>query len=257
VKLIIHPLFILAVILAVASSAAAFMFAFVFAVIIHETSHIIVAKHYAIFPAKITLLPFGGQCDIDCRFLPKIHKIIILLGGAFGNSVACVVFGTLVWLFPTVFLYLEYIAAANFLTAVINLLPIFPFDGGKIAAEFINKKIMKIISCFAFAILLIISLIYFNIFLIFFSVVMLITINLNSAQTTLSSALRVKTGRFCEVAVNSHQTLFEIYKMVSPIYPTKFILTDCKNKFFYESDLEKLLITNPISTKISVLRDAL
>jgi len=250
VKLFIHPVWILSIALAVYYSATVFLVALVLAVIIHELSHGLVAIAFGITPTRLSILPFGGQIDIDCDFLSRKRKDIVLLAGPAGNFVLSVIFGVLVWLFPTVFIYLEYIVTANFITGIMNLLPLSTLDGGKILSNHINGKIVLIFSNIVFAVVLMISIYYLNLLWIGFTVIMLISINLGTKTTKYVSKFRPKTGKVIEFAVNSKQTLFSVYKMLPTNSPAKFIITDKNNRVFYENDLELWLNKYSVHTKI-------
>jgi Zn-dependent protease len=235
---------------AVYYSAGVFMAALILAVIIHELSHSIGAAAFGIVPTRLAILPFGGQIDIDCVFLTMRQKNIVLLSGAAGNFAAAVIFGVLVWLFPTAFLYLEYIVVANFITGFMNLLPLASFDGGKLAANYLGGRFILIFSNIVFGVLLFFSVSKFNFLLTFFAAVMIITINFEYKNTKYISKIHAKTGKVTECAVSSGQTIFAVYKLVDKTRPTKFIVSDKNNRTFYECDLEKWLTKYPADTKL-------
>jgi Zn-dependent protease len=238
---------------AVFLSAALFMAALLAAVIIHELGHAFAARNFGISATRISIMPFGGSVDIDCGFLSARRKNIVLLAGPVANLFVAMLCGVMIWLFPVLFMCLEYLAAANFITGAMNLLPIYPLDGGKIISNYIAPKYILWASNFLFFVLLIFAVAVFNFLLIFFAAVMLVCINFEFKTTNYKSkfAQYQKTGKFVTVAVNSDQTLFSVYKAVDSRRPTQFIVVDRNNVAFYESDLEKWLLSNPIMTKIS------
>ncbi|MDR1917556.1 MAG: site-2 protease family protein [Christensenellaceae bacterium] len=249
-KLFIHPVFFVAVAVAVYYSATVFLVALILAVLVHELSHSIGASVFGIVPTRLAILPFGGQIDIDCEFLTTRQKNIVLLSGPIGNFVVAIIFGIAVWLFPTAFLYLEYIVVANFITGFMNLLPIYTFDGGKLISHYLGNKPVLMFSNIVFAVLLCFAIFKFNLLLTFFSVIIIISINFEYNSTKYISKIHTKTGKITEYAISANQTIFDVYKSVDAAHPTKFIIADKDNKFFYESDLEKWLTKYPIDTKI-------
>jgi Zn-dependent protease len=222
----------------------------ILAVIIHELCHSIGASAFGIVPTQLSILPFGGKIDIDCEFLSNRQKNIVLLSGPTGNFTVAIIFGIMVWLFPTFFMYLEYIVVANFITGLMNLLPVTTFDGGKLISNYVGEKPILIFSNFIFIVLLIYSIWHFNFFGLLFAVMMIITINFEHKNTCFSSKIHTKMGKIIEYAIQSNQTIFTAYKMVNKTRPTKFVVTDRDNCIFYETDLEKWLTKYPIDTKI-------
>ena len=91
----------------------------------------------------MTLTPFGGVLNLKTKILTSQQKTLIYLAGPVASLLFSMFFGVLVWLFPVIFIYLEYLVAANFLVGVINLLPVYPLDGGKIL-----KEILKFLSLY-------------------------------------------------------------------------------------------------------------
>ncbi|MCL2587751.1 MAG: site-2 protease family protein [Firmicutes bacterium] len=109
-----------------------FFLALVVVVLVHEFSHIMVARHFGVRVERLRLLPFGAQIQIDVGFLTQRQRLLILLAGVGGNIVFALSLGLFLWLFPAVFLWIEPLIIANAIVVAMNLLPIWPLDGGKI-----------------------------------------------------------------------------------------------------------------------------
>lgn len=248
----VHPLFVLTAVVAIIFSVTNFFIALTFAVIAHELAHAVVAKKIGVIAARITLTPFGGALNLQSNILTPHQKCVIYWAGPIASLLFSLLFGVVVWLFPTIFICLEYLVAANFLVGVINLLPIYPLDGGKILAQYISTKAILIWSDLCFVALLIGALIMFNWWWIFFAVIMLIQINWDFKQSLyydkFSYRGKQKTGKFVRCAILSSATLFSAYKMIDKKHPTEFVVTDCKNRIFYEDDLEQWLLQNSADT---------
>jgi Zn-dependent protease/predicted transcriptional regulator len=104
-------------------------------VLFHELSHSVVAMHYKIRVASITLFLFGGVARIGREPSKAIQEFNIAIAGPLASYFLCVFFFGLTLLFP----YSDalgalglWLAQINFAVATFNLLPGFPLDGGRI-----------------------------------------------------------------------------------------------------------------------------
>ena len=247
----IHPLFVLFFIGAFLSGVGGFAIALLGAVLLHEGSHALLASRFGVHTKKLKLLPCGAKIDIDVNFLPKREKILILLAGSFGNIIVALVSGSFLWVVPGWFSQVEIFIWANAAVAIMNLLPIYPLDGGKVlylmSDKKLPKKIIVTVSTALFGGLVAhFCLISFNPFMIAFGTVMILTIHLDIKSTIFSSKFQTgggkKKGRILEIAVTSNATLFELYQQVSRTYFTKFIVIDVANKIIYENQLQEFLV---------------
>lgn len=115
-----------------------------FFVTVHELCHSLVAKHFGINVAEITLLPIGGVSSMTKMPEKPFHELLISLAGPLSNIIIVVVF-----FFPLKFLLgddvlfhplsvrtwpmtFAYVYWINLVLAGFNLLPAFPMDGGRI-----------------------------------------------------------------------------------------------------------------------------
>lgn len=254
----VHPLFIVFIASAFVLNFGTFALALLFAVLVHELGHIVTAKYYGIRPSRLRLLPFGAELSIDCTFLPSRERIIILLSGPFANIMAAILFGSLLWLFPGQFITFEILIFANAIPAVINLLPIYPLDGGKILFELIRRtRLLSLIQTTSTAVFIALILfgflVNFNPALIIMAAMMIIMLNLEFKHNTYTSkfnTLHKKGGPVTEITITPQDTLFDIYKRVSAKHYTKFIIRGNETKPLYENDLEILLLKFPPHTKL-------
>ena len=255
VRFFIHPLFILTAVVAIIFAATDFLFALTTAVILHELAHAFTAKKMGAVVSSITLTPFGGALNLQTKIFTPHQRCVIYLAGPVASLLFSLLFGVMVWLFPTIFCYLEYLVVANLLVGTINLLPIYPLDGGKILAEKLPAKIIFIWSDIVFAVVLMVALIFQNWWWTCFAILILLQINFDFKQSVYVDKFnysgRPKTGQFVRCAVLSHTTLFGAYQMIHKKQPTEFIITDRNNFIFYESDLERWLLQFPFNTNLS------
>lgn len=254
-RFIVHPLFLLTALVAICFAATSFFISLTIAVVLHELAHALVAKSLGATISRMTLTPFGGVLNLKTKILTSQQKTLIYLAGPVASLLFSMFFGVVVWLFPVIFIYLEYLVAANFLVGVINLLPVYPLDGGKILSQFVPAKVISILSNILFSIILVWNIVIFNWWWILFAVIMLIQINWDFKHIILNDKFSYrghqKTGKFVRCAVLSSSSLLDAYRLVDRKRPTEFIVTDNQNQIFYENDLEQWIIKHEIDTKIA------
>ena len=227
-KISIHPLFVLTAGVIIWFAGVGVFLVLVVAVLVHEGAHVWVANRYGIRTKRLRLLPCGGQIEIEAGFLPSRARIAILLAGAGGNVVFALGLGLFLWMFPAMFVTWEMLILANALIAVLNLLPLYPLDGGKILG-IIFPKLGSFFRKIKF---------------------------LNGSKSIMLSNFktREKSGKVVEVALPASATLFEAYKMVHRSSYTKFILRD-KGVSFYEVELEELLMRHNLDDTLGSVLD--
>jgi Zn-dependent protease len=104
-------------------------------VLFHELSHSVVAMHYKIRVASITLFIFGGVARIGREPSKAIQEFNIAIAGPLSSYFLCAFFFGLTLLFPNseaLGALGLWLAQINFVVATFNLLPGFPLDGGRI-----------------------------------------------------------------------------------------------------------------------------
>jgi Zn-dependent protease len=110
-------------------------------VIAHEFSHALVARAYGVRTNAITLFLFGGVATLECEPpSPGAEVMIALAGPAMSALIGALAFGVLMLLerwtggpvAEAVGLITAYLALANGVLAVFNLVPAFPMDGGRV-----------------------------------------------------------------------------------------------------------------------------
>jgi len=252
----IHPLFLVFLLVAFFSGVGGIAVALLFGVIIHELSHAAVAWHFGIKTKRLKLLPFGAAIEIEAAFVPTKEKIIILLAGSFGNIVCALSMGLLLWIAPAWFSLWEILIIANAVPALLNLLPIYPFDGGKILAILGGLKFAKVIHIFSvimFGAILVCSVfLWFNVALALLAgtMVIMLTTELKHTRFTTKFKSSKKHDKVVEVVVKSSIELFEMYKLVDAKYFTKFLVMDDENRAVYENEVEKLLLLCEANTSL-------
>lgn len=124
--------------LGLAAVCALLLFA---SVIAHEFAHALVARRYGVRTRAITLFLFGGVATLECEPpSPRAEMTIALAGPATSAIVAGFAFALLASIerFASGSLgaalgsIAAYLALANGVLAVFNLVPAFPMDGGRV-----------------------------------------------------------------------------------------------------------------------------
>ena len=98
----------------------------------HECAHAFAAAKLGYQLRAIVLMPFGAVIDGDLRSVSLKDEIIIALYGPICNLVTAAFFVALWWLAPTMYAFTDTACYASLTIALVNLLPAYPLDGGRI-----------------------------------------------------------------------------------------------------------------------------
>ncbi|GAC1539989.1 MAG: hypothetical protein NVS2B17_15820 [Candidatus Velthaea sp.] len=110
-------------------------------VVAHEFAHALVARRFGVKTTGITLFLFGGVATLEREPpSPRAEMFIALAGPAASGALAGVAFLAIMLLERTASgawaealgVVLAYLAIANGVLAVFNLIPAFPMDGGRV-----------------------------------------------------------------------------------------------------------------------------
>lgn len=138
----VHPLFILVLLLYwLSGHSKEMMIAFV-AVTLHEFAHAVVADLYGLAIQRIEIWPFGGMAEIqglDAQD-PYVETMVAVAGPLLNFFWAA-----LTWAFVTVLPFdahsMNLFITANLMIGGINLLPVAPLDGGRLARLFWARRL--------------------------------------------------------------------------------------------------------------------
>jgi len=141
ISLTIHPLFyVFGFYYALTGRIFVFVIYTVSAVL-HELGHSFVASGAGYKLNKITLMPFGAVVKGNIDGLKFADEIKIALAGPFLNLAIGLFFVACWWIYPESYAFTDVVAEANFSMALVNFLPIFPLDGGRVLWAFLSMKI--------------------------------------------------------------------------------------------------------------------
>lgn len=113
------------------------------AIVIHEFAHAEAARRrgYALETMKLT--PYGASLTGKFENTRPRDEAAIALAGPAANLILAVALIALWWLAPVSYAYTETFVAVNLATAVFNLLPVFPLDGGRILLAALSSRFKR------------------------------------------------------------------------------------------------------------------
>jgi Zn-dependent protease/predicted transcriptional regulator len=125
-------------------------------VILHEFGHALTAQRYGIHTRDITLLPIGGVASLERMPEDPKQEFMITIAGPLVNLVIALLAiiliaatGFTVILSPTELRadswmhVLTFLAMANMMLFLFNLIPAFPMDGGRILRSLLSMKMPR------------------------------------------------------------------------------------------------------------------
>lgn len=141
IKLFIHPLFYLFG-LYYGFTGKFFLFIMTtLCAVMHELGHSIVASSNGYRLDKITLMPFGAVVKGDIDGIKPKDEIKIALAGPMINLAVGIFFVAVWWIFPETYAFTDLAVQTCFSLAIINLIPAYPLDGGRILYASLRCKL--------------------------------------------------------------------------------------------------------------------
>ncbi len=98
----------------------------------HECAHAFAAAKLGYRLNAVVLMPFGALIDVDLKGISFQDEIFVALCGPLCNLVTAVVFVALWWFFPTLYAFTDVAFYSSMAIGLVNLLPAYPLDGGRI-----------------------------------------------------------------------------------------------------------------------------
>ena len=141
IKLSIHPLFfVLGFFYAVTGQIFIFIICTATAVV-HELGHSFVSANLGYRLNKITLMPFGAVVLGDIEGLKFSDQTKIALAGPLINMAVSLFFMAVWWIYPNCYAYTDVVVYSNLSMSLVNLLPIYPLDGGRIVFCYLAQRL--------------------------------------------------------------------------------------------------------------------
>ncbi len=131
-KVTIHPLFfVFGLYFAFTGKVFSFL-VFTLTAVIHEFGHAFVSDRLGYSLNRIVLMPYGALISGDIENVSYLDELKVALGGPLINALIGMFFVAVWWFFPETYAYTDTAVFACFSLAVINLIPAYPLDGGRI-----------------------------------------------------------------------------------------------------------------------------
>lgn len=248
-------------------------FCYTITAILHEMGHALCGKILGYKLSVIRLMPYGASLSgNNAPFSPK-HEVLIALAGPLVNVILILIISSLWWFVPSSYGFTNMFFATNFSTFTFNFLPIFPLDGGRVLLGTLNTKIER---KKAFKITKIVGFVFTSgLFLLFFAsfftglnytmginaILLLIglfdddkTAYYINLQDLDSKAEKLNRGLFIKnIAISQNSSIYDAYKLLDKNNVNQIFVMDENCKILQkltESDLEKLIFTKPLDTKL-------
>lgn len=106
----------------------------------HELGHSIAAENLGYKLNRIVLMPFGAVVKGNIDGLKKRDEIKIALAGPLVNLGIATFFVALWWIYPELYAFTDVVVSINFSMAIINFIPAYPLDGGRVLYAFLYEK---------------------------------------------------------------------------------------------------------------------
>ena len=275
-KFMIHPLFIVLSALLVYFGYFFLLLSYIITVILHEFAHSFVASKLGYKLNQINLMPHGASLSGDNRFFSARDEVLVAIAGPTLNIILAILGCAVWWIFPSTYFYTQQFVYANVVTAVINFLPIFPLDGGRVLLAVMSRngqrtkaiKKVRLIGIILSSVILVgfVMTVFFtpNYTMLIFGSFLFITSILEDKQAYYShiglfesKSSHLNRGlKLRALAVSQNIPLYKLISAVTPDSITEFNVIDENYKVIgkiSELQLEKLIQIYPASTTLKLI----
>lgn len=243
----------------------------------HELSHYIVARKLFYRCQEIHIGIFGAVLYGDLDSVTAPDRIKIALAGPLANLALCVVCLATWWMWPESYVFTQPFFQANLSMACVNLLPFYPLDGGRVVtgvlqakrdadSTHIVKKVTSICSVLLFVLFVVSLFTGHNLFSLgLFSLFLFAGVFANTAgETYVKMGYVYAKNHFLAFGMekkvlvfNTQNTLADVAKRMQGnyLYALEVVNDDMQVvATFSIADLEHIIITKPLSTKLKDLK---
>jgi len=105
----------------------------------HECAHAFAAARLGYRLNRVVLMPYGAVIDGDLKSLSLKDEFTVAVWGPLANLLTAGFFVALWWLYPTTYAFTDSACYASLSIALVNLLPAYPLDGGRILKSFLSS----------------------------------------------------------------------------------------------------------------------
>ena len=246
------------------------------AVVMHEMAHAEVARRKGYVLDKIKIMPYGAALTGEFEGMNCRDEFVIAIAGPLCNVFVAVTITAIWWVAPSTYFITEEFVLSNIFTALTNLLPIFPLDGGRAVLAIMSRKVPRqkayrivrwfgIGACVGFLALFGFSFFIganfsFALMAFFVFTGTLFPDKYSKYQRLYSMAYRsekLKHGLTVkEIMVSDTLTLSALARMMSGGYFCKFVIVNERMETvgkFTETELENCIVKYPAQTRLNEL----
>ena len=138
-----HPLFLLTGVWYCLTGRLFLFLMSCFVALQHECAHAFAAAKLGYKLNKIVLMPFGAVIDGDLRGISLKDEITVAIWGPLCNLLTAGFFVAVWWLSPDTYAFTDTACYASLAVALVNLLPAYPLDGGRIFRCVLARALAK------------------------------------------------------------------------------------------------------------------
>ncbi len=254
--------FLLYLLFIVCIGKSAYMLNYLLVLFIHEYSHAVTAHKLGYKLSNIKLAPFGICLNINNNNISRADNIKIALAGPIVNIIMAVSCLALWWISPNIYFLTYGIYEASLVTAIFNLLPCYPLDGGRVMTSVlpqkINQKVFFTIINITFSLIFVLLFVCtFNLSLLIIALFIFLSIFTFNKAPKYDYLLQIESEPqivrpIKEYAVREDLCLFKLFSYISGGYFGVFVVVDKSQNIIgkiTESDLKDLsLIFLPTTT---------
>ncbi len=219
----LHPLFLVTGLVFIILGQALAFFVYFIVVVLHEFAHGFVAEKLGYNLNKIYLLPFGAMLDINQNFISREDEIKVAIAGPAFNFILTFLCLGLWWIFPETYAYTSFFVFCNIITGLVNLLPCYPLDGGRILVASLSQKLSR---TKALKISYIFNYIFSIIFIILFFINLTVEVNISYALMAtfifFGTINNKFSGNYSMINLNKNKSVYDVKSLFvkgnTPLY---------------------------------------
>lgn len=139
----LHPLFLLT---GIWYACTGELFLFLLSTLVavqHECAHAFASASLGYRLHKIVLMPYGAVIDGDLSGISFKDEIFVAVCGPLCNLITAVFFVALWWTIPAAYPFTDVACYSSLSIAIVNLLPAYPLDGGRILKCALTESFLK------------------------------------------------------------------------------------------------------------------
>ncbi len=139
----LHPLFLLTGVWFACTGELFLFFLSTLVALQHECAHAFAAAKLGYKLNAVVLMPFGAVIDGDLRGISLKDEIFVALWGPLCNLLTALFFGALWWFAPATYPFTDTAFYTSLAIGLVNLLPFYPLDGGRICRCLLARGFAK------------------------------------------------------------------------------------------------------------------